>query len=131
MKQLPMHIHPLVSGFPPHLGPTESWVESPGWSSLLIYFMQSLVYICLSQSPSSSYPLPPPWCLYVCFLRLWLYFCFLYKIIYTNFSRFHIYALTYDICFSLSDLLHSVWQSLHPSMSVQMTQFCSLLWLNN
>ena len=25
-----------------------------------------------------------------------------------HFSRFHIYALTYDICFSLSDLLHSV-----------------------
>ena len=28
------------------------------------------------------------------------------------FSRFHIYALIYDICFSLSDLLHSVGQSL-------------------
>ena len=25
-----------------------------------------------------------------------------------HFSRFHIYALIYDICFSLSDLLHSV-----------------------
>ena len=25
-----------------------------------------------------------------------------------HFSRFHIYTLTYDICFSLSDLLHSV-----------------------
>ena len=25
-----------------------------------------------------------------------------------HFSRFHIYALTYDICFSLSDLLYSV-----------------------
>ena len=25
-----------------------------------------------------------------------------------NFSRFFIYALIYDICFSLSDLLHSV-----------------------
>ena len=48
-----------------------------------------------------------------------------------HFSRFHIYALIYDICFSLSDLLHSVWQSLHPSMSLQMTQFCSFLWLSN
>ena len=28
------------------------------------------------------------------------------------FFRFHIYALIYNICFSLSDLLHSVWQSL-------------------
>ena len=28
-----------------------------------------------------------------------------------HFSRFHIHGLIYDICFSLSDLLHSVWQS--------------------
>ena len=42
-----------------------------------------------------------------------------------RFSRFHIYALIYDICFSLYDLLHSVWQSLDPSTSLQMTQFCS------
>ena len=36
-----------------------------------------------------------------------------------HFSRFQIYALIYDICFSLSDLLHSVWQSLGPSTSLQ------------
>ena len=48
-----------------------------------------------------------------------------------HFSRFHIYALIYDICFSLSDLLHSVWHSLDPFMSLQMTQFCSFLWLSN
>ena len=48
-----------------------------------------------------------------------------------HFSRFHICALIYDICFSLSDLLHSVWQSLGPSMSLQMTQFHSFLWLSN
>ena len=41
-----------------------------------------------------------------------------------HFSRFHIYVLIYDICFSLSDILHSVWQSLDPSTSLQMTQFC-------
>ena len=33
----------------------------------------------------------------------------------------------YDICFSLSDLLHSVWHSLGPSTSLQMTQFRSFL----
>ena len=48
-----------------------------------------------------------------------------------HFSRFHIRALIYDICFSLSDLLHSVWQSLDPSTSQQMTQFHSFLWLSN
>ena len=46
-----------------------------------------------------------------------------------HFSRFHMYVLIYDICFSVSDLLHSVWQYLDPSMSLQMTQFCSFLWL--
>ena len=48
-----------------------------------------------------------------------------------HFSRFHIHALIYDICFSLSDLLNSVWQSLDPSTSQQMTQFRSFLWLTN
>ena len=46
-----------------------------------------------------------------------------------HFSRFHIYALIYDIYFSLSDLLHSVWQSLDPSTSLQITQFRFFLWL--
>ena len=42
-----------------------------------------------------------------------------------HFSRFHIYMLIYDTCFSLSDLLHSVWQSLGPATSLQITQFRS------
>ena len=39
--------------------------------------------------------------------------------------------LIYSICFSLSDLLHPVWQSLGPTTSLQMAQFCSFLWLSN
>ena len=39
-----------------------------------------------------------------------------------HFSSFHTYALIDDICFSLSDLLHSVWQTLGPSMFLQTTQ---------
>ena len=47
-------------------------------------------------------------------------------------SSHHIYALIYDICFSLSDLLHSVWQTLGSSISfVEMTQFRPLSWLSN
>ena len=46
-----------------------------------------------------------------------------------HFPRLHIYALIYDICFSLSDLLHSVWQSLGPSTSLQMTQFHFVLYI--
>ena len=50
----------------------------------------------------------PTWYPYFCSSRLCLYFCFVNKIVYTNVFRFHIYALIYNICFSLSDLLHSV-----------------------
>ena len=39
--------------------------------------------------------------------------------------------LAYGICFSLSDLLHSVRQSLGPSTSLQISQFHSFLWLSN
>ena len=89
--------------------------------------MISIVYICQSPSPNSS----PPHRLgmHVCFLPLYLYFCFVNKIVYTNFFRFHTYALICNICFPLSDLLHCVWQSLGQSMSLKMTQFCSFLWL--
>ena len=48
----------------------------------------------------------PPFLLgypYICSLHLCLYFCFVNKIVYTNFFRFHIYALLYHICFSLSN----------------------------
>ena len=38
------------------------------------------------------------------------------------FSRFPIYELMYHICFSLSDSLHSVQQTLGPSMSLQIVQ---------
>ena len=39
--------------------------------------------------------------------------------------------ISYVICFSLSDLLHSVWESLVPSMLLQMALFCSFLWLSS
>ena len=38
---------------------------------------------------------------------------------------FHVYALIYNICFSLSDLLHSVWHTPASFTSPQMTQFCA------
>ena len=64
-----------------------------------------------------------------------LCFCFSISVLQTGssvpFSGFHIYALIHDICFSLSDLLHSVWQSLDASTSLQITQFRSFLCLSN
>ena len=47
----------------------------------------------------------------------------------SRFSRFYIDALIYDICFSLSDLLHSVSLTLGSSISIQLIHICSLLWL--
>ena len=98
-----------------------------------VYFIHSSnnVYVSIPVSqflPPHSFP---PWYPYICSVCLCLYFCFANKMIYTIFSRFHTYALSYDICFSLSDLLHPVWYSLGPSTSLQMTQVRSFLWLSN
>ena len=49
----------------------------------------------------------PPWCPYVCSLHLCLNFCPANWLTCTIFLG-STYALIYDICFSLSDLLHSV-----------------------
>ena len=53
------------------------------------------------------------------------------RLIWTQLSRFHTYALIHNICFTLCDLLHSVWQTLGPTPSLQMTQFYSFLCLSN
>ena len=45
-----------------------------------------------------------------------------------HFSTFHIYSLAYSICFSLSDLLHFVWQTLGPSLHCR--DSWSLQWPN-
>ena len=47
-------------------------------------------------------------------------------IVYTNFFRFHMYALIYSICF----WLQSIWQSLGPDTFLQMIQFCFFLWVS-
>ena len=70
-----------------------------------------------------------PWYPYICSLCLCLYFCFVNKDHLYHFARFRIHALIYGICFSLSDSLHSVWHSLGPSMSLQMTQFLFYGWV--
>ena len=102
---------------------------------LVIYFIHISVYMPI---PISQFITPPPpprrfpplvsLCLFSTSVSLFLP-CkpvHLY-----HFSKFHINALIYNIYFSLSDLLHSVWHSLDPSTSQQMTQFRSFLWLSN
>ena len=111
------------------------------WSSLCytavsyqLSILCILVYICQSQSPNSSHPSSPrfPPLVSICLSSTSVSLFLPYKLVHLyHFSRFHIYALIYDICFSVSDLRHSVWQSLGPSMCLQMTQFRSFLWLSN
>ena len=87
------------------------------------------VYICQCHFLSSSHPPFPLLCphvLYICVLILALEIGS-----FVHFFRFHIYVLIHNICFSLSDLLHNVQQSLDPFTFLQMTQFHSFLWLIN
>ena len=81
--------------------------------SLVTYFIHSSVYTCPSQSPNSV----PTSLLVLCVFVLYLCASISALQIKINYTAFldPTYALTYNICFSLSDLLHSVWQSLfHP-----------------
>ena len=90
--------------------------------SLVMYFIHSSVFYVNSNLPIYSH-----YFLHLVFIHLFsvcLYFCFANRFICTIFSRFHIYALIYSICFSFSDLLYFVWQSLGSS-SLKMAQFCS------
>ena len=61
----------------------------------------------------------PNLCPCVRFVYLPLYSCPANRLISTVTLEFHVYVLTYNICFSLSDLLHSVWQTLGSSTSLQ------------
>ena len=80
-------------------------------ASHYLSILRFVVYICPCHSlTSSQLTLPPPRV-----LRSILYVCIFIPVLPLGssepiffFFRFHIYVLAYGICFSLSDLLHSV-----------------------
>ena len=89
---------------------------------LSVLFIVSIVYI--RQSPiSQSFPLHSPLVSIRLFSKSVSQFLLCKSDHLYRFSRFHICVLVCDICFSLSDLLHSVRQPLGPSVTLQMTQF--------
>ena len=92
------------------------------------------MYICQSQTPNSTHPpLPshfPPLVSIRLFSTCVSLFLSCKRIHLYHFSRFHIYALIYDICFSFLTYF-TLYDSLGPSTSLQMTQFHSFLWLSN
>ena len=94
-----------------------------------IYFTYGSVYMSIYTLPLShfvpAYPTPSQCPQVHSLVGLSLYSRLAPRFFMTFFFllRFHIYVLAYSICFSLSDLLHSVWQTLGPSTSLQITQF--------
>ena len=76
------------------------------------------------------HPTLSPVCPQVCSLYLHLHSFPADRFMNNIFSRFHIYALIYNICFSLSDFtLYN--RLLGSSASLELIQICSFLWLSN
>ena len=96
--------------------------------SLVMYFIYISVYMSIPISQFIPHPLSPLGSIHLFSMSLSVFLPCKQVHLY-HLSRSHIYALIYDIYISLSDLLHSVWLSLSPSMSLQMIQFRSFLWL--
>ena len=112
VNQLYVYIYPPFFGFPSHLGHHRALSRVPCATQqvLISYLFYTQYQQCIYVNPNLPIQTTPhpPWYPYVCSLRLCLYFCFVNKMVYTNFFRFHIYVLIYDVSFPLSDLLHSV-----------------------
>ena len=142
-----IHIHispytlPLAShSHPPYPTPlgghkAPSWSPCAMWLLPTSYFTFGSVYMSMPFSHFvPAYPSPSP-CPQVHSLHLRLYSCpapRFFRTIFLCFCyRVHIYVLAYGIRFSLSDLLHSVWQTVGSSTSLQITQFHFFLWLSN
>ena len=137
MNQIYIYIYQHISSLfrlPPPLPIPPLWVVAKHWAdlpvlrgcfALAIYFTFGSVYMFMPLSHFiPAYPSPSR-CPQVHSQRLRLYSCPAPTFFRTFFFffRFNIYVLAYSICFSLSDLLHSVWQTLGPSTSLQITQF--------
>ena len=137
-----MSPYPLPLASPSHppyrtpLGHCKAPSRSPCAVLLLptsqLFFTFHTVYMSMLLSLCPTFDLPPH------VLKSILYVCLFIPALplgssvpFFFFFRFHIYALAYGISFSRSDLLPSVWQTLGPSISLQITQFRIFLWLSN
>ena len=88
--------------------------------------LHMIVYMCQFQSPNSSHSLLYPMSTSLFSMSASLFLPCKQVHLY-HFSRFHIYVLIYSICFSLSDLLHSVCLSLGSSTSLSTNDQISFL----
>ena len=122
-----MYVYSLFLGFPSHLGNHRALgslrLGTVGSHQLSILYIVSIVYICRSQSPNASHSHTPFVFIYLFSTPVSLFLLCKYVHLYC-FSRFHIYVLIHDICFSFSHF--TMYDSLlGPSTSLQMAQFHS------
>ena len=127
-KWISVCVHASPPGPPCPLSTPAGHLRAPSWARCAIWqVLTSSSFTRGSEHtsvPVSRFvpPSPSPPCPHVYSLCLCLHSCPANRFTCTIFSRAHIYALIHTVCFS--DLLHSVWQSLGPSTSLQITQFC-------
>ena len=99
-----------------------------------MYFIHGInsVYMSIKISQFIPPPFLPSWYPYLFSTSMFLFLLCNYlqyiAIVYSNFFRFHIYALIYSICFCF--WLQSIQQSLGPDTFLQMIQFCSFSWVS-
>ena len=112
-----VYIYPLPSGFPSHLGHHRALSSFPCYiaGSHQISIPYTVVYTCQSQSPNSSHPTFPALVSIRLFSMSVSLFLLCKQAHLYHFSRFHIYALIHNICFSLSDLARTWKQPKCPS----------------
>ena len=128
-----LYPHPLETPFHPnrhstHLRHHRALVELPVlYSSFLLAVLHMVVHIRQCYSPMHSrLSFPHPYSVPMSILYNCISIPDLQIAHQCHFSRFHIYVLTYDICFSLwpiSLCMTYFTQTLGPSTSLQMTQF--------
>ena len=98
--------------------------------SLVTCFMH--IRVCTSTPVSQSIPFPLTRLVPMCVLSTSVSISGLQTIHLFHFSLCHVYMLIYNTCFSVSDLLHSVWTvslSVHPHLWNGIILF--FLWLSN
>ena len=114
VNRLYIHIYTLPVGIPSHSGHHTALVPGTILCILISYlFYTSILYMCHSQFPP---PLPFPLVPIHLFSKPLSVSAFQIRWSTPFFQITHM--LIYNICFSLSNLLHSVWQSPGPSTSL-------------
>ena len=139
VNQLYVYIYPLPLESPSHPLPYSACLghhRAPSWAPCVMQqlptssqFIHSTVYMStLSVNLSHPHPLAASTNSFFTSARLFLPCKCVHQY---HFSRIHVYVLIYDVWLSLSDLIHSVWQTQGSSTSLPLTQLHSFLWLSN